>query len=129
MKSKPIVTEKTNLHPRNPHRFRYNFEKLINVLPELKFFIISNENNSEPTIDSSNSEAVKALNKALLISEYNIQDWDIPKNYLCPPIPGRADYIHYLADLLADTNNGIIPKGEHILGLDIGIGAKCNSEL
>ena len=125
MKSKPIVTEKTNLHPRNPHRFRYNFEKLINVLPELKFFIISNENNSEPTIDFSNSEAVKALNKALLISEYNIQDWDIPKNYLCPPIPGRADYIHYLADLLADSNSGIIPKGEHILGLDIGIGANC----
>jgi 23S rRNA (adenine1618-N6)-methyltransferase len=30
-------------------------------------------------------------------------------HYLCPPIPGRADYIHYIADLLAD-NNGIIPK-------------------
>jgi 23S rRNA (adenine1618-N6)-methyltransferase len=37
-------------------------------------------------------------------------------NYLCPPIPGRADYIHYIADLLA-SNNGIIPKGHGIQGL------------
>jgi 23S rRNA (adenine1618-N6)-methyltransferase len=45
----------------------------------------------------------------LLISYYDIQKWDIP-HYLCPPIPGRADYIHYIADLLAESNNGIIPK-------------------
>jgi 23S rRNA (adenine1618-N6)-methyltransferase len=36
--------------------------------------------------------------------------------YLCP-IPGRADYIHYIADLLAESNNGIIPKGHGIQGL------------
>lgn len=125
MKSKSIEPEKTNLHPRNPHRFRYNFEKLVTEFPELEQFIISNTNNLESTIDFSNSEAIKALNKALLISEYGIQNWDIPKNYLCPPIPGRADYIHYLADLLSESNNGIIPNGEHIIGLDIGVGANC----
>jgi 23S rRNA A1618 N6-methylase RlmF len=48
--------------------------------------------------------------KSLLISYYDIQKWDIPTHYLCPPIPGRADYIHYIADLLAESNNGIIPK-------------------
>jgi 23S rRNA (adenine1618-N6)-methyltransferase len=68
---------------------------------------------------------VKALNNAILISEYNIQNWDIPMGYLCPPIPGRADYIHYIADLLADSNDGIIPKGEAVTGLDVGIGANC----
>ena len=61
----------------------------------------------------------------MLISNYDIQNWDIPANYLCPPIPGRADYIHYIADLLADSNNGIIPEGETVSGLDIGIGANC----
>ena len=60
-----------------------------------------------------------------MISNYDIQNWDIPANYLCPPIPGRADYIHYIADLLAKNNNGIIPEGENIVGLDIGIGANC----
>jgi 23S rRNA (adenine1618-N6)-methyltransferase len=60
-----------------------------------------------------------------LISEYEIQNWDIPKDYLCAPIPGRADYILYIADLLASSNNGIIPEGETVQGLDIGIGSNC----
>ena len=118
------TTEKTTLHSRNPHRFRYDFEKLIQSLPELKSFVFINEHDLE-TIDFSNPEAVKALNKSILISDYDIQNWDIPKNYLCPPIPGRADYVHYIADLLANSNNGIIPEGENIVGLDIGIGANC----
>ena len=117
-------TEKTNLHPRNLDRFGYNFEQLINDSPELQQFVAVNEHDIQ-TIDFSNPDAVKALNKALLINHYDIQDWDIPVNYLCPPIPGRADYIHYIADLLASTNNGIIPEGEIVQGLDIGVGANC----
>lgn len=126
-------SEKTNLHPRNLDRFGYNFEQLINVSPELQQFVAVNQHDidssdseqAKQTIDFSNPEAVKELNRALLIHHYNIQDWDIPQNYLCPPIPGRADYLHYIADLLATTNNGIIPEGELVQGLDIGIGANC----
>ena len=126
-------TEKTNLHPRNLDRFGYNFEQLINVSPDLQQFVAINEHNidssdseqAKQTIDFSNPDAVKALNKALLINHFDIQDWDIPANYLCPPIPGRADYIHYIADLLATTNNGVIPEGEMVQGLDIGVGANC----
>lgn len=117
-------TEKTNLHPRNLDRFGYNFEQLINDSLELQQFVAVNEPDIQ-TIDFSNPDAVKALNKALLIHHYDIQDWDIPANYLCPPIPGRADYIHYIADLLATTNNGVIPEGEMVQGLDIGVGANC----
>ena len=117
-------TEKTNLHPRNLDRFGYNFEQLINDSAELQKFVAVNEHDIQ-TIDFSNPDAVKALNKALLIHDYDIQDWDIPANYLCPPIPGRADYIHYIADLLATTNNGVIPEGEMVQGLDIGVGANC----
>jgi 23S rRNA (adenine1618-N6)-methyltransferase len=118
------ITEKTNLHPRNPHRFGYDFKELIESFPELAAFVFTNEYGTE-TIDFSNPEAVKALNNSLLISEYEIQNWDIPKNYLCAPIPGRADYIHYIADLLASSNNGIVPEGETVQGLDIGIGSNC----
>lgn len=124
MKKTENTTEKTGLHPLNPHRFRYDFDALTEVCPELKNFVSVNEHNIE-TIDFADPEAVKTLNKALLISDYDIQNWDIPAGYLCPPIPGRADYIHYLADLLAITNNGVIPEGENIVGLDIGIGANC----
>lgn len=124
LKKTQNTTEKAGLHPRNPHRFRYDFEALIKACPALNNFVSVNEHQIE-TIDFSNPDAVKMLNKALLISNYNIQNWDIPANYLCPPIPGRADYIHFIADLLASTNNGIIPEGEMIVGLDIGVGSNC----
>ena len=117
-------TEKTNLHPRNLHRFGYNFELLTQNNPELRKFVFTNKHGNE-TIDFSEPQAVKLLNTALLGTYYGIQNWDIPKNYLCPPIPGRADYIHYIADLLALSNNGKIPEGENVLGLDIGVGSNC----
>jgi 23S rRNA A1618 N6-methylase RlmF len=117
-------SEKTNLHPRNLHRSRYDFAQLILNCPELKNHVAINIHGIE-TIDFSDPKAVKLLNKALLQTYYNIQNWDIPKNYLCPPIPGRTDYIHYLADLLTETNDGVLPNGENVLGLDIGTGSNC----
>lgn len=119
---KPILKQK--LHPRNLDNSGYHFDQLINSCPELATFVFTNLYNIQ-TIDFANPEAVKALNKALLAFHYGIQNWDIPKNYLCPPIPGRADYIHYIADLLAASNNGNIPQGKTVQGLDIGIGANC----
>lgn len=116
--------EKETLHPRNRHRIRYDFKQLINSCPELKKFVFVNKYNNE-TIDFANPDGVKTLNKALLKQFYGISNWDIPANYLCPPIPGRADYIHYIADLLSSCNNGVIPKGKTIRCLDIGVGANC----
>lgn len=79
----------------------------------------------EQSIDFSKPEAVKALNRALLASYYGIRGWQIPSGFLCPPIPGRADMIHHLADLLGSLNGGVIPRGDHIRALDIGVGASC----
>ena len=118
----PILKQK--LHPRNLDNSGYHFDQLINSCPELATFVFTNPHKIQ-TIDFANPEAVKTLNKALLAFHYGIQNWNIPKNYLCPPIPGRADYIHYIADLLAASNNGSIPQGETVQGLDIGIGANC----
>jgi 23S rRNA (adenine1618-N6)-methyltransferase len=119
-----ITTEKNNLHARSLHRFGYDFEKLITVNPDLKQYVFVNEFDKQ-TVDFSNPDAVKSLNKSILMLDYEIQNWDLPKDYLCPPIPGRVDYIHYLADLLATKNNNIIPEGENVIGLDIGIGSNC----
>src|ERR1035437_1265681 len=96
---------KTQLHPRNRHRERYDFTLLCKSYPDLKRYVALNAYNDE-SIDFSNAEAVKALNKALLKHYYDISFWDIPAGYLCPPIPGRADYIHHIAELLATTNGG-----------------------
>ncbi|MDO9012117.1 MAG: 23S rRNA (adenine(1618)-N(6))-methyltransferase RlmF [Gallionella sp.] len=111
---------KAGLHPRNPHRGRYDFQQLIAASPELAAFVSPNAHGDE-SIDFADPLAVKALNRALLKQEYGIAGWDIPAQYLCPPIPGRADYLHYLADLLAD--GGVIPRGDAIRVLDIGTGA------
>lgn len=117
-----LAVEKTSLHPRNPHRGRYDFRQLIAAGPELAAFVATNEYGDE-SIDFADPEAVKALNRALLIHGYGVAGWDIPAQYLCPPIPGRADYLHYLADLLSD--GGIIPRGLSVRVLDIGVGANC----
>lgn len=113
---------KTGLHPRNKHRGRYDFDRLIQASSGLARFVKSNEF-GDASIDFSNPQAVKALNQSLLKQFYAIAVWDIPKQYLCPPIPGRADYLHYIADLLSSTNAGMIPQGEFINVLDIGVGA------
>ena len=122
--TKQQATEKTGLHPRNPHRSAYDFTALIAACPALAPFVTVNAYQNQ-SIDFANPTAVKLLNQALLASFYDIQHWDIPANYLCPPIPGRADYVHYIADLLASVNDGEIPKGKAIRGLDIGVGANC----
>jgi 23S rRNA (adenine1618-N6)-methyltransferase len=117
-------TEKSGLHPRNAHRDRYDFPVLIKAYPALEPFVMVNKHNVT-TVDFTNPMAVKALNAALLKHHYNIESWDIPEGYLCPPIPGRADYIHYMADLLTQSNGGKLPKGSSIDVLDIGVGANC----
>jgi len=123
-KTRKNCTVKANLHPRNHHRGRYDFAQLTQTLPELSGFVIQTPY-GDPSIDFTDPSAVKALNRALLKHFYKIEHWDIPHGYLCPPIPGRADYIHYAADLLALLNNNQIPTGAEVRVLDIGVGANC----
>ena len=116
--------EKSQLHPRNKHRERYNFKVLIESCPELAPYVRLNIYDDE-SIDFFDPQAVMILNKALLKHFYQIENWNIPENYLCPPIPGRADYIHHMADILCSKNYGKIPSGPEIRCLDIGVGANC----
>jgi len=122
-KKKQHPKVKTQLHPRSKHRERYNFEALIKSSPELAPFVAPNKYGDD-SVDFFNPKAVLALNKALLKHHYAVAFWEIPEHYLCPPIPGRADYIHNIADLLKGDGKEI-PKGSHIKGLDIGVGASC----
>lgn len=115
-------SSKSGLHPRNVHRDRYDFEALAKTEPELFPFVFENQYGDQ-TINFANPNAVKILNGALLKHYYKIGFWDIPDGFLCPPIPGRVDYIHYAADLLAQNNAGKLPPGQKVKVLDIGTGA------
>jgi 23S rRNA (adenine1618-N6)-methyltransferase len=115
--------QKSELHPRNRNNNRYDFRRLVAAIPDLAKYLTTTPIGAE-SIDFSNPIAIKTLNKAILKVYYSI-DWNLPGDYLCPPIPGRADYLHYIADLLSEAQMGIIPKGEKITILDIGVGANC----
>jgi len=100
------------LHKKNPFRDGYNFDLLIQHFSALKAFVFINPYGNQ-TINFAEPKAIKALNSALLKYHYDI-DWDIPANNLCPPIPGRLDYLLYVSDLISK-------KDVHLL--DIGTGA------
>ncbi len=106
------------MHPDNKHQNAYDFKQLIKVHPPLKNYVLTIAY-GRLSIDFSKSQAVKALNTALLKSTYGVQYWDIPAQNLCPPIPGRADYILYLNDLI--NKHQLTQKPVKIL--DIGTGA------
>jgi len=113
---------KQGLHPRNRFRTRYDFAQLIKGCPALAAFVSPNAHSDE-SVDYANPAAVVALNQALLKQAYGLQHWEVPPGHLCPPIPGRSDYIHHLADLL--SKGPMPPKGRSVRILDIGTGANC----
>lgn len=119
MKPEPTKSE---LHPRNKHRARYDFAQLIQATPALAMHVKLNQY-GDASIDFSDALAVKALNQALLKQFYDVAVWDIPKHYLCPPIPGRVDYLHYMADLIRETHAELAANPQSIRVLDIGVGA------
>lgn len=110
------------MHPRNLHKDGYPIGLLCQSYPPLKSFVVRAKSGKE-SIDFSNADAVLALNTALLKHYYNVSQWQLPKGYLCPPVPGRADYIHGIADLLSSSPKG--QMNQRVCGLDIGIGANA----
>lgn len=101
------------MHPNNKNKDTYLFKQLKKVNKELSPYILETDRGIQ-TIDFSNPKAVLELNRALLLSDYSLNWYEIPEGYLCPAIPGRADYVLYLNDFL---------NKEEASGLDIGTGA------
>ena len=111
------------MHPRNRHQGRYDFARLVKGCPELAAFVVATPR-GETSIDFADPVAVQMLNRALLKDFYGISHWEIPPGYLSPPIPGRADYVHRLAELLR-AKGGSYPRGASTRVLDVGVGANC----
>lgn len=120
--AKAPAARATGLHPRNRHQGRYDFDALLALAPALARHLIRTPA-GERSIDFAQPDAVRTLNAALLQLHYGVRDWQLPAGYLCPPVPGRADYVHGLADLLASDRGGGIPRGAGVRVLDVGTGA------
>ena len=100
------------MHPRNRYREKHDFPALIEFTPELREYLTITPG-GETSLDFSDNRALFLLNRTLLLRDYGLRHWDLPKGHLVPPIPGRLDYIHTLADL----------TGSPETVLDIGTGA------
>ncbi|MGI5308428.1 23S rRNA (adenine(1618)-N(6))-methyltransferase RlmF [Rheinheimera sp. WS51] len=119
-----MTNQANKLHPKNPHQGRYDIKQLCQRYPALTSFVVRSPTGAD-TIDFSNPKAVQSLNAALLASYYQVDFWQLPEGYLCPPIPGRADYLHYAADLVSELPAACHQTKSSIKMLDIGCGANC----
>ena len=117
----PMFSPIASFHANSKFKNGYNFDMLRKFDSNLNKFIIKNKFGYD-TIDFSNPNAVKILNSCLLRFNYRLKYWDIPDNFLCPPVPSRADYIYHLNDLIPHQSD---KKDRYYKGLDIGVGANC----
>ncbi len=101
------------MHPDNRNKDPYQFKYLRKANPKLSPYILETDRGIQ-TIDFANPEAVLELNRAIMLSDYSLNWYEIPEGYLSPAIPGRADYLLHLKDFLGK---------EEVIGLDIGTGA------
>ena len=108
------------MHAQNPYSGRYDLKRFATHHPKLQDHILLNPSGEE-TIDFSNSTAVYALNKAILLADFNIENYELPMGYLIPPIPGRLEYLLYVREFLSEQFN--IDTNTKLRGLDIGTGA------
>ena len=108
------------MHPQNPYNERYDLKRLAKHHSALQEYIILNPSGEE-TIDFSSSKAVYELNKAMLLVDFKLADYNLPTGYLIPPIPGRLDYLLHVRDFLLEKFN--IAGDSKLRGLDIGSGA------
>lgn len=115
--------ERPGLHTRSKHNQSYNFEKLTKANPKLEKYVIITKTGKE-SILFSDPNSVKELNIALMKYHYQVNYWELPEKYLCPAIPGRAEYLHYLADLLGSSRaKPKFPQGQKVTILDVGTGS------
>ncbi|KAJ0966981.1 hypothetical protein J5N97_023898 [Dioscorea zingiberensis] len=119
--------EPPTIHPRN----RYSedppdFALLASLYPSFQPFLLpSRRPGGRPTIDWTDFNATRELTRVLLLHDHGVHWW-IPDGQLCPTVPNRSNYIHWLQDLLSSN---VIPPikndDEKVRGFDIGTGANC----
>ena len=68
-----------------------------------------------------------ALTRVLLRRDHNIL-WEIPSNHLCPTVPQKLNYIHFVADLISGVTDSAAMASKPAgavgkRGIDIGTGA------
>ncbi|XP_011088578.1 methyltransferase-like protein 16 homolog isoform X1 [Sesamum indicum] len=117
--------ERRGIHPRN--RYSDNppdFGLLASLYPSFEPYVFYSRD-GRPKIDWTDFNATRELTRVLLLHDHGLEWW-IPDGQLCPTVPNRSNYIHWIEDLLAsDTIPANRADGDVKKGFDIGTGANC----
>ncbi|KAJ3693961.1 hypothetical protein LUZ60_009441 [Juncus effusus] len=116
------------MHSRNRYKDSPpDFSLLASLYPSFLPYLIFPSGPDRPTIDFADFSATRELTRVLLLHDHGV-NWWIPDGQLCPTIPNRSNYIHWIEDLLASD---LIPSintddsNKLVRGFDIGTGANC----
>lgn len=114
-----------SIHPGNRYAEKPpDFTQLALLYPSFAAFVFHSRS-GRPTIDWKDFNATRELTRVLLLHDHGV-NWWIPDGQLCPTVPNRLNYIHWINDLLSSE---IIPSvqglTDRVRGFDIGTGANC----
>ncbi|KAJ1430488.1 S-adenosyl-L-methionine-dependent methyltransferase [Sesbania bispinosa] len=117
--------ERPTIHPNNKYSENPpDFAHLASLYPSFEPFVQYSPH-GHPRIDWTNFNATRELTRVLLHHDHSL-NWWVPDGQLCPTVPNRSNYIHWVDDLLSSN---IIPytnsSGGKVRGFDIGTGANC----
>ncbi|XP_065014256.1 uncharacterized protein LOC135642220 isoform X2 [Musa acuminata AAA Group] len=115
------------IHPRNRYSEKPpDFGLLAYLYPSFSPYVFpSSRPGGRPSIDWTDFNATRELTRVLLLHDHGV-NWWIPDRQLCPTVPNRSNYIHWIEDLLSSD---LIPAWDcsdrKVRGFDIGTGANC----
>ncbi|XP_057493566.1 uncharacterized protein LOC130779054 [Actinidia eriantha] len=126
-KKRKGAVDRPTIHPRNKYSDKPpDFGLLASLYPSFEPFVFYSRD-GRPRIDWTDFNATRELTRVLLLHDHGLHWW-IPDGQLCPTVPNRSNYIHWIEDLLSSdiiTNSNSDGDGEVIRGFDIGTGANC----
>lgn len=117
-------SEAPAIHPRNRYAAAApDFAMLASRYPSFRPFVSFSRGRA--SIDFTDFAATRELTRVLLLHDHGV-NWWIPDGQLCPTVPNRSNYIHWIEDLLSsDLIPPISSSSETVRGFDIGTGANC----
>ncbi|KAK4284838.1 hypothetical protein QN277_001618 [Acacia crassicarpa] len=117
--------ERSTIHPRNKYSENPpDFSQLASLYPSFQPYVFYSPD-GRPNIDWTDFNATRELTRVLLLHDHSL-NWWIPDGQLCPTVPNRSNYIHWVEDLLSsDIIPHTISTRDKVRGFDIGTGANC----
>ncbi|XP_057769276.1 uncharacterized protein LOC130989331 [Salvia miltiorrhiza] len=117
--------ERRAIHHRNKYADNPpDFALLASLYPSFEPYVFYSRD-GRPRIDWTDFNATRELTRVLLLHDHGV-NWWIPDGQLCPTVPNRLNYIHWIEDLLAlDILPATRAESDITKGFDIGTGANC----